>query len=252
MTLFDGEVALVTGASSGIGRATATAFAASGARVALADLQTDPGEELAAALRADGADAHFFAADMAEADDVKAMVAGVIERWGRLDAAFNNAGVEGETAPTAECTVANWDRVLAINLTGVFHCMRHEIPAMLEGGGGAIVNCSSVAGSVGFAGIPAYVASKHGLIGLSRTAALEYAQQNIRVNTVSPGVIRTPMVERFTQGDPEALAALEAMEPVGHIGEPQDVANMVVWLCSDRASFVTGADFAVDGGFLAK
>lgn len=252
MTLFDGEVALVTGASSGIGRATATAFAASGARVALADLQTDPGEELAAALRADGADAHFFAADMAEADDVKAMVAGVIERWGRLDAAFNNAGVEGETAPTAECTVANWDRVLAINLTGVFHCMRHEIPAMLEGGGGAIVNCSSVAGSVGFAGIPAYVASKHGLIGLSRTAALEYAQQNIRVNTVSPGVIRTPMVERLTQGDPEALAALEAMEPVGHIGEPQDVANMVVWLCSDRASFVTGADFAVDGGFLAK
>lgn len=220
--------------------------------MALADLQTDPGEELAAALRADGADAHFFAADMAEADDVKAMVAGVIERWGRLDAAFNNAGVEGETAPTAECTVANWDRVLAINLTGVFHCMRHEIPAMLEGGGGAIVNCSSVAGSVGFAGIPAYVASKHGLIGLSRTAALEYAQQNIRVNTVSPGVIRTPMVERLTQGDPEALAALEAMEPVGHIGEPQDVANMVVWLCSDRASFVTGADFAVDGGFLAK
>lgn len=252
MTLFDGEVALVTGASSGIGRATATAFAASGARVALADLQTDPGEELAAALRADGADAHFFAADMAEADGVKAMVAGVIERWGRLDAAFNNAGVEGETAPTAECTVANWDRVLAINLTGVFHCMRHEIPAMLEGGGGAIVNCSSVAGSVGFAGIPAYVASKHGLIGLSRTAALEYAQQNIRVNTVSPGVIRTPLVERFTRGDPEALAALEAMEPVGHIGEPQDVANMVVWLCSDRASFVTGADFAVDGGFLAK
>lgn len=250
-TLTD-RVALVTGASSGIGLATARAFGAAGARVALVDVQVGLGEEAAGRLRADGVDAHFFPADMASVKDVEEMVGAVARHWGRLDVAFNNAGIEGETAPVSDCPVANWDRVIAINLSGVFHCMRLEIPAMLANGGGSIVNCSSVAGSVGFAGIPAYVASKHGVIGLSRTAALEYANEGLRVNSISPGVIDTPMIERFTGGDAEALAGLEAMEPMERLGSPEEVAAAVVWLCSEDASFITGADIPVDGGYLAR
>ena len=246
------KVALVTGASSGIGLATARAFGEAGARVALVDVQVGLGEEAAAELRGSGVDAHFFPADMAAVGDIEEMVGAVLRRWGRLDMAFNNAGIEGESAPVSECPVANWDRVIAINLSGVFHCMRLEIPAILDSGGGSIVNCSSIAGSVGFAGIPAYVASKHGLIGLSRTAALEYANQGLRVTSISPGVFETPMLERFTGGDADALAGLRSLEPMERLGDPNEVAAAVVWLSSDEASFITGADIPVDGGYLAR
>lgn len=247
-----GGVALVTGAASGIGRATAEAFAREGARVVVSDVAAGAGEAVAAAIRERGGQAVFAACDVSRPEQVEALVARTVEAFGRIDLAFNNAGVEGETAPTAECTEANWDRVIGINLKGVWLCMREEIPRMLAQGGGAIVNCSSVAGLVGFTGIAAYAASKHGLIGLTRTAALEYAARGIRVNAVCPGVIRTPMVERFTGGDPEAEARLVASEPIGRMGTPEEVAAAVLWLCSDAASFVTGHALAVDGGFAAR
>lgn len=247
-----GSVALVTGAASGIGRATAEAFAREGARVVVSDVAAGAGEAVAAAIRERGGQAVFAACDVSRPERVEALVARTVEAFGRIDFAFNNAGVEGETAPTAECTEANWDRVMGINLKGVWLCMREEIPRMLAQGGGAIVNCSSVAGLVGFPGIAAYAASKHGLIGLTRTAALEYAARGIRVNAVCPGVIRTPMVERFTGGEAEAQAQLVASEPIGRMGTPEEVAAAVVWLCSDAASFVTGHAMVVDGGFVAR
>jgi NAD(P)-dependent dehydrogenase (short-subunit alcohol dehydrogenase family) len=245
-------VALVTGASSGIGRATAVAFAREGARVVASDVQIDRGEETVRLILDAGGEAAFVHANVADAAEVEAMVRRAVEVFGRLDYAFNNAGIEGLTAPTAECTEENWDRVIDINLKGVWLCMRFEIPEMLRQGGGAIVNCSSVAGLVGFPGIPAYSASKHAILGLTRTAALEYAQQGIRVNAVCPGVIRTAMVERFTHQDPQAEAQLVAREPVGRMGTPEEIAGAVLWLCSDAASFVTGHALAVDGGFVSQ
>ena len=247
-----GKVAIVTGASAGIGRATALAFAREGARVVVADVQPGAGEETVRLIADAGGEAAFVRADVSRATDSEAIVHRAVEVFGRLDYAFNNAGIEGETAPTAECSEENWDRVLGINLKGVWLCMRHEIPEMLRQGGGAIVNCSSVAGLVGFPGIPAYTASKHGILGLTRAAALEYAQQNVRVNAVCPGVIRTAMVERFTRQDPQAEAQLVAREPVGRMGTPEEVAAAVLWLCSDAASFVSGHALAVDGGFVSQ
>ena len=175
-----------------------------------------------------------------------------VEEFGGLDVAFNNAGIEGAPASTHECTRENWDRTLAVDLTGVWLCMRAEIPRLLERGSGSIVNNASVAGLVGFASIPAYTAAKHGIVGLTKTAALEYAEQGIRVNAVCPGVIDTEMVERFTGGQPEAEAAMIEMEPVGRMGHPEEIADAILWLCSDRASFVTGQAIAVDGGFVAR
>lgn len=247
-----GKVALVTGGSSGIGRATALAFAREGARVVVADLQYEGGEETVRLILDGGGEAVFVHADVADAAEVDAMVRGAVEAFERLDYAFNNAGIEGSTAPTAECTEENWDRVIGVNLKGTWLCMRAEIREMLRRGGGAIVNCSSVAGLVGFPGIPAYTASKHGILGLTRTAALEYAQQGIRVNAVCPGVIRTAMVERFTHQDPQTEAQLVASEPVGRMGTPEEIAAAVLWLCSDAASFVTGHAMAVDGGFVSR
>jgi NAD(P)-dependent dehydrogenase (short-subunit alcohol dehydrogenase family) len=248
----DGKTAIVTGASAGIGQATALALAAAGAAVVVADIDAMRGEEVAAAIRAHGQRAVFVATDVRDDAQVAAMVARAVEEFGGLDVAFNNAGVEGTPAVTHECSRENWDRTLAINLTGVWTCMRHEIPRMLERGGGSIVNCSSVAGLVGFTTIPAYTASKHAVVGLTRTAALEYAEQGIRVNAVCPGVIDTEMVARFTGGRPEAAAAMVATEPVGRLGRPEEIADAVVWLCSDRSSFVTGQAIAVDGGFVAR
>ena len=246
------KVIIVTGASAGIGRAAAGLFAAEGACVVLADIDAERGEAAAAELRDKGAEAIFVPTDVGDDAQVAALVARTLDRFGHLDGAFNNAGIEGASAPTHECTMDNWQRTLAVDLTGVFSCMRHEIPAMLASGGGSIVNCSSIAGLVGFPGIAAYVASKHGVIGLTKTAALEYGPQGIRVNAVCPGVIDTEMIDRFVAGDDTARAALTDMEPVGRIGSPDEIAEAAMWLCSDRSSFTTGQAIAIDGGFSAR
>jgi NAD(P)-dependent dehydrogenase (short-subunit alcohol dehydrogenase family) len=252
MSELTGKVALVTGASAGIGRAAAMALAAEGAKVVVADVDVARGEEVAKAIVDKGGEAIFVATDVSDDAQVAAAVDAAITAFGGLDLAYNNAGIEGTPAPTADCTPENWQRTLAVNLTGVWSCMRHEIPVMLARGGGSIVNCSSVAGLVGFAGIAAYTASKHGVLGLTKTAALEYAEQGIRVNAVCPGVIDTEMVERFVGGQDEARAAMVDMEPVHRLGRPEEIADAVVWLCSDRSSFVTGQAIAVDGGFVAR
>lgn len=247
-----GKVALVTGASSGIGRATALAFAREGADVVVADVLEEAGRQTAQLVEAEGVRALFVVCDVARDHDVRSMIGRAVETFGRIDCAFNNAGIEGEQAPTADCTEENWDRVVAVNLKGVWLCMKYEIPEMLKQGGGAIVNCSSIAGLVGFTGIPAYVASKHAVVGLTRTAALELAKSNIRVNAVCPGVIQTPMIERFTHGEAQIQQQLIAGEPVGRAGRPEEVADVVLWLCSGASSFVTGQPIAVDGGWVAQ
>lgn len=246
------RVALVTGASSGIGRATALAFAEKGARVVVSDVQQAPGESTVREIRDKGGDAVFVKADVARADEIAALVERAVGTFGGLDFAFNNAGIEGTMAATADCTEDNWDRTLAVNLKGTWLCMKYELRYMLARGGGVIVNCSSVAGLVGFQGLPAYTASKHGIVGLTRSAALEYAKSGIRVNAVCPGVIVTPMVERIVREHPEMHAGLTAGEPVGRMGVPEEVAAAVLWLCSDGASFVTGHAMAVDGGWVAQ
>lgn len=252
MGALENKVVIVTGASAGIGRATALALAAEGATVVVADVDDERGEQVAAEVNDKGGTAWFAHTDVSDDAQVATLVERTVERFGGLDLAFNNAGIEGTPAVTHECPPENWQRTLAVNLTGVWSCMRHEIPAMLERGGGAIVNCASVAGLVGFPAIPAYVASKHGVVGLTRTAALDYAEAGIRVNAVCPGVIDTEMVARFTHGDPGAEADMLATEPVGRLGRPEEIADAVVWLLSDRATFVTGQAIAVDGGFVAR
>lgn len=247
-----GRVALVTGAASGIGAATARAFAREGASVVLADTQVELGEQVAGELLAKGARANFVKCDMRDERDIEAAVRLAVQEFGALHIAFNNAGIEGAQAPTAECTNENWDQVININLRGVWLCMKHEIPAMLAAGGGAIVNCSSIAGVVGFPNIPAYVASKHGVIGLTKTAALEYAAGNIRVNAVCPGVIQTPMIDRFVKGDPAAKQSLIEGEPIARVGMPEEIASAVLWLAGSGSSFATGHALVVDGGWVAR
>ncbi|PKQ29652.1 MAG: short chain dehydrogenase [Actinobacteria bacterium HGW-Actinobacteria-10] len=248
----EGKVALVTGAGSGIGRESALAFSRAGAKVVVSDIAVDGGEETVRMITDAGGDAIFVECDVAQEGDVKALVAKTVETYGKLDCAHNNAGIEGMAGPCAECTEENWDRTIGINLKGVWWCCKYEIPEMLRNGGGAIVNTSSVAGLVGFAGIPAYTASKHGVVGLTKTIALDYAKENIRCNAVCPGVIHTPMVDRFSGGTQEGLDAMAAMEPVGRLGQPSEIADAVVYLCSDQASFVTGIAMPVDGAFVAQ
>ncbi len=250
--MFLDQVALVTGAGSGIGRASAMAFAREGASVVVADVSSDLGEETVELIHESGGRATFMRVDVSKSSEVQALMRQIMDAYGRLDYAHNNAGVEGVRSNTVECTEENWDRVVAINLKGVWLCMKYEIPMMLQRGGGIIVNTSSVAGLVGTQGVPAYVATKHAIIGLTKTAALEYARQNIRVNAVCPGVIHTPMIDRLTGGDAEIEAAFADGEPIGRMGRPDEVAEAVIWLCSARSSFVTGHAMVVDGGRVAQ
>jgi NAD(P)-dependent dehydrogenase (short-subunit alcohol dehydrogenase family) len=248
----NGKVALVTGGSSGIGRATAQIFAREGAKVVVADIGVEGGEETVRLIKAAGGEAVFIKSDVAQAADVQAMVKKAVETYGRLDCAFNNAGIEGVVKPTVEYGEADWDRVIGINLKGVWLCMQAELQQMLAQGNGVIVNTASVAGLVGLPGFSAYVAAKHGVAGLTKTAALEYAKAGIRVNAVCPGAIRTPMFERGARDNPGIEEQAVAAEPVGRMAEPAEVGEAVAWLCSDAASFVTGLPMAVDGGWVAQ
>lgn len=249
--IFDGKVAVVTGGSYGIGRAAAVAFATRGAKVVIADWLEDKEQETLKQISAAGGQAIFIACDVSKNQDVKSMIDKTIATYGRLDLAFNNAGIEGATANTGECTEENWDKTININLKGIWLCMKHELPYMLQQGKGAIVNCASVAGLIGFPGLPAYVVSKHGVVGLTKTAALENAKQNIRINAVCPGVIHTDMIDRITGKDKEVEKTYVSMEPMSRMGKPEEVAEAVMWLCSDAASFVTGHSMPVDGGWIA-
>ena len=249
--IFENKVALVTGGSFGIGQATAIAFAKRGARVVIADFMEDKEKETMKQIEKEGGEALFVKCDVSKPGDITAMIDKAFSAYGGLDYAFNNAGIEGVTAPTHECTQENWEKTLTVNLTGIWLCMKHEIPHMLRHGKGAIVNCASVAGLIGFPGLPAYVASKHAVIGITRTAALENAKLGIRINAVCPGVIRTAMIDRITGKDKTAEKQFTDMEPMGRMGEPSEVAEAVIWLCSDAASFVTGHALPVDGGWTA-
>jgi NAD(P)-dependent dehydrogenase (short-subunit alcohol dehydrogenase family) len=249
----DGKAALVTGGGSGIGRATALKLAQEGARVMIVDYVQESGERTVKMIKDAGGNASFFSADVSMAKQIEAMVAKAVETYGRLDCAFNNAGIEGRMGgSTVECSEENFDRTIAVNLKGVWLCMKYEIPQMLKQGGGSIVNTASALGLVAIAGAPAYNASKHGVVGLTRTAALEYAAKNIRVNCVCPGVIRTPMVERVIDSGNFSEHEFIAGEPVGRMGKPEEIAAGVVWLLSDAASFVTGHPMAIDGGWVAR
>ena len=252
MAQMDGHVALVTGASSGIGRATALAFAAEGAAVVVADANDDGGAATVAKIVDLGGRAVFVHTDVTDAEQVGRMVEQAISAYGHLDHAFNNAGIEGAPAPLAECTRENWDHTIGVNLTGVFLCLQAEIPALLANGGGSIVNCASIAGLNGFPGLGAYVASKHGVNGLTKAAALELAPEGIRVNSVCPGAIDTEMVARVAEEQPEMIEQTIAAHPLGRLGRPEEIASTVVWLCSDAAGFVTGQAIAVDGGYTTQ
>lgn len=247
---FLNKAIIITGGSFGIGKAAVIAFAKAGANVVVADWVED--EETVNSIRTAGGKAIFVKCDVSKEADVKALVKKCISEFGRLDYAFNNAGIEGSPAPTHECTEENFDKVIAVNLRGVWYCMKYEIPEILKQSKGAIVNNASIAGLVGFANSPAYVASKHGVIGLTKNAALEYAKKGIRVNAVCPGVIKTPMIDRFTRKDKQLENQLVNMEPIGRMGTPEEIAEPVLWLCSDAASFVTGHSMVIDGGWVAQ
>jgi NAD(P)-dependent dehydrogenase (short-subunit alcohol dehydrogenase family) len=250
--LVQGKVALVTGGGSGIGRATALRLAQQGAKVMIADYMPEGGDRTVKMIKEAGGEAAFVEADVSVTKQVEAMVNKTVQTFGRIDCAFNNAGIEGRMADTVECAEDVFDRTIAINLKGVWLCMKYEIPQMLKQGGGTIVNTASVAGLVGFERLPAYNASKHGVVGLTRTAALEFAQKKIRVNCVCPGVIRTPMVERLLDNRGFSEQELNAGEPVGRMGQPEEIAEGVVWLLSEASSFVTGHPMVIDGGWVAR
>ena len=250
---FTNKVALITGGSDGIGRATALAFAEQGANLAIADINAKGGEETVAIVREIGGQATFIQTDVTKSDEVETLVAKTIEIYGQLDYAFNNAGItEGTpTSNVAECEEEVWDNVINVNLKGVWLCMKYEIRHMLTQGHGAIVNTASIYGLVGVAGATAYNASKHGVVGLTKSGALQYAQQNIRINAICPGFTRTAMIQHLTN-EPEIETRLIERHPIGRLGNPEEIAQSVLYLCSDAASFVTGHSFAADGGYTAQ
>jgi NAD(P)-dependent dehydrogenase (short-subunit alcohol dehydrogenase family) len=245
---FAGKVAFVTGAASGIGRATAAAFASAGASVAVADVSEQGNQETARLIEDQGGRALAVRCDVTSGQDVKAALDHVVDAFGRLDIAFNNAGVEQPVGPAAEVSEEQWDRIVDINLRGVFLCMKHEIPLMLQQGGGAIVNTSSGAGVTAVKGQAAYTAAKHGVVGLTKAAALDYAEANLRINAVCPGIIDTAMMQRFTGDSAEGRQRVIGQEPVGRMGTPEEIAGAVLWMCSDAAAFVVGHALVIDGG----
>ncbi len=251
MSQFAGKVALVTGGNAGIGRATAIEFARQGAKVVVSGRRDKEGNEVIAEIKAAGGDAIFVKANVSKESDVQALIEKTLTTYGRLDFAFNNAGVEQSFSSLPEQAEETFDQIMDINVKGVWLSMKHQIPAMLKNGGGAIVNNSSVAGVIGMATVPIYVASKHAVVGLPKSVALDYAKQNVRVNSVAPGAVETRMFLDFAAA-PEIRQMLESAHPMGRIGQPEEIANAVVWLCSDKASFVTGQTYAVDGGFTAQ
>jgi len=245
-----GKAVLITGGASGIGRAAAEAFAREGARVVIADLDEKGGRTTVEKLRAGGAEAHFVRADVARSADVAALVAKTVSLYGRLDCAFNNAGIEGAVSPIVDYPEDTFRRVLEVNVVGVFNCLRAELPQMLAQGRGAIVNTASVAGLIGAGGLSAYIASKHAVLGLTKTAALENAKLGVRVNAVCPGVIQTPMLDRLAKSAAGFVEGVTAVTPMGRLGTAEEIAEAVVWLCSDAASFITGHALTVDGGYV--
>ena len=252
MKEFEGKVALVTGGGSGIGRATALAFGREGAQVVIGNRNVQRGEETVAMIRKAGGTASFNRTDVSVPAEIEALVDHAVKTYGGVDLAFNNAGIEGATASLVEQTEANYDEVMDINVKGVWLSMKYEIPRMLKRGGGAIVNCASVAGLIGFPNIGIYIASKHAVIGLTKTAALEYSAQGIRVNAVNPAVIDTEMVDRLASNMSMKKDDLVPLHPIGRLGRVEEVAEAVVWLCSGKSSFVTGHSLLVDGGFTAQ
>jgi NAD(P)-dependent dehydrogenase (short-subunit alcohol dehydrogenase family) len=250
-TELEGKVALVTGGTSGIGRDTAVLFAKAGAKVVVAGRREPEGNETVELIRTAGGDGLFVKADISKATEVDALIQNAAERFGRLDIAFNNAGIEGACVPIVRQSEEDWDRTIAINLKGVWLCLKYEIRQMLrQGGGGAIVNMASITGLIGSVGAGAYSASKHGVIGLTKTAALENAKNGIRINAVCPGFTETPMTDRIFRV-PQVHKYVLSCHPIGRLGRPAEIAEAVVWMCSDRASFMTGQSLVLDGGFLA-
>jgi NAD(P)-dependent dehydrogenase (short-subunit alcohol dehydrogenase family) len=249
MKLLESKVAIITGAGSGIGKATALLFSDEGAKVIVSDISEENGKTAVKEIKAKGGEATFFKADSSSPSDNEALVAHAIKEYGKLDIAVNNAGIGGPLAMTGEYPLDGWKKTIDINLSGVFYGLRYQIPAMQKNGG-SIVNIASILGQAGTKLSPAYVASKHGVIGLTKTAALEYADKNIRINAVGPGYIKTPLVMNTL--DDAALKALVGLHPIGRLGEAEEIAELILWLASSKASFVTGAYYPADGGYLAQ
>lgn len=248
---FSGKVALVTGASSGIGKAAALQYAREGASVVISDIKEEKGNEVVSEIQQHGGDAIFVKADVSKPEECENLVKRTAEKYGRLDIAFNNAGIGGEANPVGDMSIEGWNKVISVNLSSVFYCMHYQIKQMLQNGGGAIVNNSSILGQVGFANSAAYVAAKHGVVGLTKNGALEYSSQGIRVNAVGPAFIKTPLLTDAGMTE-DMLQMLAGLHPIGRLGESEEVAELVVWLSSAKASFVTGAYYAVDGAYLAQ